>query len=289
MSFGILTLATKEDYRKAIGLALSVRISNPGIPIAVACSGAIRGLVSPFFDYVVEEDPSLRGFMHKLNLDRYSPFEETFFFDSDVFVFRPLCEVINQWRPQPYTACGNYVTSGISPFGLDRVNVLRLIGHEKLVHIDGAGHAYFRKPQCHEVFELAREVAREYRHYAGNIQFADEDVIDIVMTKLNLRPMPREGFWSRYLTGRRGSVEMNVTQGRCAFLSANKGQREHPYMMHFAANEAPFVYTNQLKLLYKRFGLSTRGLINTAVEDYFVREIYWPIRWKAKSLLRYIS
>jgi hypothetical protein len=288
MSFGILTLATQEDYKKAIGLALSVRVSNPGVPVAVACSPRVRELVSPFFDYVVEEDPSLRGFMHKLHLDRYSPFEETFFFDSDVFVFRSLGEIIEQWRPQPYTACGDYITSGISPFGLDRAKILRLIGYEKLVHIDGAGHAYFRKPQCHAVFDLAREVARDYHAYAGNIQFADEDVMDIVMTKLNLKPMSREGFWSRYLTAKPSSVKMDVSQGICTFLSADNGQREHPFMMHFAANEAPFVYTKQLSLLHQKFGLSTTGLINSAVKDYFVREIYWPLRWKAKSLLRYI-
>jgi len=90
MSFGILTLATAGDYRKAIGLALSVRVSNPGVPIAVACAPNMRGLLAPYFDHLSDKDPSLFGYVHKIHLDRYSPFEETFFFDSDVLLFRTL-------------------------------------------------------------------------------------------------------------------------------------------------------------------------------------------------------
>src|SRR6185437_1922890 len=128
MSFGVLTLATRDDHKKAIGLALSLRTSNPGVPIAVACSQDVERLVGSYFDHVVEEDPSLRGFMHKLHLDRYSPFKETFFFDSDVFVFRSLTEVIERWQGQPYAACGNYISDGVSPFGLDRRAILEKIG-----------------------------------------------------------------------------------------------------------------------------------------------------------------
>src|ERR1700751_3928974 len=127
MTFGVLTLATTDDYRKAIGLALSVRVSNPGIPIAVACSPRARPFLEPYFDQVVDKDPALHGYVHKIHLDRYSPFDETFYFDSDVLVFRPLQEVLDSWRGQPFAACGNYVTTGISPFGLDRTRVLKLI------------------------------------------------------------------------------------------------------------------------------------------------------------------
>ena len=90
MPFGILTLATPDDYRKAIGLALSLRVSNPGVPTAVACSPKLSTRLAPYFDRVIDEDPTLRGFVHKVHLDRYSPFDDTFFFDSDVLVFRDL-------------------------------------------------------------------------------------------------------------------------------------------------------------------------------------------------------
>jgi hypothetical protein len=289
MSFGILTLATPDDHKKAIGLALSLRVSNPGVPIAVACNPEVGRLLAPYFDHVVEESPSIRGFIHKLHLDQYSPFGETFFFDSDVLVFRPLGEVLERWRSQPYTACGNYITDGISPFGLDRQRVLKIINHAKLVHIDGAGHAYFRKPDCTPVFDLARNIAVNYEKYAGNIKFADEDVMDIVMTILNLKPIPHVEFWSRYCTGEPGSMEIDAANARCKLKLVVNKQIQFPYMMHFAANEAPFIYAWQLRRLFKKFGVSTKGLLRTAMTGFYIRCIAWPIKRNLKSALNYVS
>jgi hypothetical protein len=74
-------MATPNDVLKAVGLAFSLRISNPGVPLAVACSPKLRPLVEPHFDHVIDEQPGLKGFVHKVYLDRYSPFEETLFLD----------------------------------------------------------------------------------------------------------------------------------------------------------------------------------------------------------------
>lgn len=285
MSFGVLTLATRDDHQKAIGLALSLRVSNPGVPIAVACSRGVGGILSPYFDHIVEEDSTLRGFMHKLYLDRYSPFEETFFFDADVLVFRSLADVLERWRQQPYTACGNYIADGVSPFGLDRQRVLKIINQKELVHIDGAGHAYFRKPDCTLVFDTARNIAADYEKYAGIIKFADEDVMDIVMTMLHLTPMPHIEFWSRYCSGLPGSVKIDAANGRCELKLATSQQVQFPYMMHFAANEAPLVYVWQLRRLFRKFGVSTDGLLRTAAADFYVRYILWPIKRKLKRVL----
>jgi hypothetical protein len=128
--FGILTLATPNDYLKAIGLALSLRVSNPGVPTAVACSPRVMPLVKPYFDFVVEEKAGLRGFVHKVHLDQYSPFAETVFFDSDVLVFKPLLPYVHTWGSGPYYACGGYMPGGMSSFGLDRTAVLKKLGKD---------------------------------------------------------------------------------------------------------------------------------------------------------------
>jgi hypothetical protein len=287
MSFGILTLATPGDYLKAIGLALSARVSNPGVPTAVACSQRVRPLVAPYFDHVVDEDSSLRGFMHKLHLDRYSPFEETFFFDSDVLLFRPLNETIAEWRDQAYTACGGYRSGGMSSFGLDIAAAAKTLGVEKLVCIDGAGHAYYRKPDCHEVFERARAVARDYEKYCGSARFCDEDTMAIAMTMLGLRPMPKVEFWSRFLSGVPGTVEMDAPKGECEFeLVVAPGQRQRPFMMHFAANEAPFDYTRELRRLFKHFGVSPKGLFRQAAADYVETRVVWRGKRLIKKLIK---
>ncbi len=258
MTFGILTLATRSDYQQAIGLALSARVSNPGVPLAVACSPEVRPLLSPYFDKVVFEDPAVRGFAHKLNLDRYSPFEKTFFFDSDVLLFRPLHEVLNQWAGK----------------------------HNRLVHIDGAGHAYFEKPTCQEVFDLARSIAANYRHYAGEIRLADEDVMNITMTLLGLTPMSHFGFWSIYASVKKGTLKMNAAAGKCSMMWADTGEVCRPYMMHFLANQAPVLHTLQLRKLFRKFGVSTNGLLFKAAQDMYIMKVAWPIRGIVRSLIK---
>lgn len=283
MSFGVLTLATPNDYLKAIGLALSLRISNPGVPVAVACSPRVRLLVEPYFDHVVDEDPSLRGFVHKVHLDRYSPFDETMFFDSDVLVFRPIRPFIEQWGRSPYTACGIYRTEGVSAFGLNRQEVLKKIGKDALVCIDGAGHALFRKPECNEVFENARMVTKNYSDYAGDIRYADEDVMNIVMTMMGLEPAPHGEFFSRYLSARPGTMKIDATKGLCEFVAVTTGKKFSPCMMHFAANEAPFAYVLQLRRLFRHFDVPTDGLLRLALSDFYDREFKTPLYNRMKS------
>ena len=269
--FGILTLATKSDYLKAIGLALSLKVSNPDVKTAVACHRDLADKLQPFFDFVVEEKAGLKGFAHKVYLDHYTPFETTFFFDSDVFIFKPVLELVARWPVQSYIAGGNYVTGGFSPFGLDRVRVLKRIGAEQLVHIDGAGHALFRKPECTPVFERAREITENYREYGYGARYADEDVMDVVMTEQNLVPIPKKGFFSRYLSARPGTMSLSVKDGHCRYIDAETGEAVEPWMMHFAADEAPLAYTAQLWRLFMHFGIPTQGLVKLAYTDWFNR------------------
>lgn len=171
------------------------------------------------------------------------------------------------------------MTTGVSPFGLDRARVLKIVGKQELVHIDGAGHAYFRRPDCVAMFEVARNIAANYEKYTGGpIKFADEDVIDIAMTISDLKPMPHVEFWSRYCSGKPNSVKINAAEATCSFQSAITGEIQRPYMMHFVANEAPFVYGGQLKQLFEKFDVSTKGLFSTAVAGFYLREIKWPLK-----------
>jgi hypothetical protein len=290
-SFGILTLATSNDYLKAIGLALSVRISNPGVPIAVACANRVMPLVAPYFDFLIEEKEGLKGFVHKVYLDQYSPFQETIFFDSDVLVFRPLMPYLMSWGSGAYIACGGYMTAGVSSFGLDRAAVLKKIGKPRLTVIDGAGHALFRKPDCVAVFDLAREVTRDYKSYAGEIRYSDEDVMNIALTLLDLPPGPGEDyFYARYLSAKAGTMRMDVLKGVCSFIGADpkeNGKRFDPYAVHFADNEASVAYTYQLYRLFRKFGLPTFPLVALGASDFYEREIRSPIARRVKSLLRH--
>lgn len=273
MTLGVLTLATRHDYLKAIGLALSLKCSNPGLPLAVATSKELKSCLKPYFDFVIDEDPNIRGFVHKLYLDIYSPFDTTFFFDSDVLVFKPLEPVIAKWSGQAYVARGYYKNDGFSAFGLDRKNVLQKLGKQELVVIDGAGHALFKKPDCEEAFTRAREVAENYFHYAGNIKLADEDVMSIVMTMLDLAPAKYANFLSRHLSAKPGSLLLAAENAYCRFVEVSNDEVTEPVMMHFAANEGALSYAIQLNRLFKKFGVGINlrvRLINQMVRDLYI-------------------
>jgi hypothetical protein len=286
MSFGILTLATPGDYQKAIGLALSARVSNPGVPLAVAASAKLKSLLAPHFDYFIVENAALRGFEHKVHMDHYSPFEDTFFFDSDVLLFRDLAPIAKAWSQQPYTACGLYLADGLSSFGMDRKKVLKKIGKPSLVVVDGAGHCFFRKPQSNAFFDMARDITARHQEFCGNIKYADEDVVDIVMTAMDLKPAPHAGFFARYLSAKRGSMRMNALQGQCSYTDAVTGETMTPFMVHFAANEAPFPYAKQLHALFVKSGVDTSGLYATAAHDFFEVEIKLRLRRLLRKLLK---
>lgn len=273
MSFGILTLATNSDYLKAIGLALSLRVSNPGVQIAVACQPSVRTMLLPYFDYVVDQDLTFKGFEQKVNLDRYSPFDETLFFDSDILVFRPVRPFLEKWGAGEYVACGSYVTEGFSVFGMDRARLKSTLNKDKIVKVEGAGHGFFRKPACLKFFDKAREVTKNYKAYVGDIKYADEDAISITMTMMDLPPTPHLDFFSRHLSAKKGTLEMDATKGLCKFMAVNTSLYFEPCMMHFAANEAPIFYTRQLWKLFKHFGVPTRGLLKLGLRCFYKHEI----------------
>lgn len=292
MSFGILTSAIKADYLKAIGLSLSLRITNPGIPLAIVCPKNIRHLVEPYFSYVVDEDPNFKGFEHKINIDRYSPFEETLFLDSDILVFRDVKPFLATWGNLPYTACGHYVVDGFSSFGLNIKDALKSLGKEKFVQIEGVGHGLFRKPECISFFDKAREVTKNYRQYAGDAKYADEDAVSIVMTMMDYGPAPWDEFFSRYFNAKPGTMQMNAVKGECTFIHLDTGKPYSPCTMHFARDEAAFPYTWQLYKLFRHFDVPTKGLFRFALTGFYKRDIKLRLHWyknKLKKLLGKIS
>lgn len=279
---GVLTLATRSDYQKAIGLALSLKVSNPGVPCAVACEAGLRALLEPYFDHVIDQFKEVKGFEHKVHLDQYTPFESTLFMDSDILVFKPLKPYMDSWAGHAYTACGLLVTEGFSCFGFDRKRAMERIGADTFVQIDGAGHALFHKPECLPVFERARQITAEYADYGGGAKYADEDVMNYVMTEMNLPPMPYGDFFSRYCSGVPGTMKMDARSATCNFISTTTGLRFSPCIMHFAAREAPFSYTTQLFLLFRKFGVPYDGLLRILCVDFNMREIKPRLRWMKK-------
>jgi hypothetical protein len=285
--FGVLTLASEADWQKAIGLARSLRRSNPGVPIAVTCHPNLVPRLAPHFDRIVHKRGDVSGFKHKIYLDEYTPWQKTLFLDADILVVKNVREALTPFSGAPYTARGRYRDSGFSSFGMNIETVLESIGKNQLVYVGGAGHGYFEKPQCQEFFDLARKVMANWHSYSNPSDFTDEDIVSVTMTLMELRPMPKDGFMGRVCFARKNTFHMDPLVPYCEFVEQTTGERIQPTIVHFARWESPFYYHYHLE----RLAQADSGRRNLwwwvpALREWWVMDVFRPAKRLIKRLVR---
>jgi len=285
---GALTLASKHDSLKAIGLALSFKMHHPTIPISVVCHEDLFSLLEPFFDLLIRKKTGIKGYEHKIYLDEYTPYSETIFLDADMLCFGDVTKVCQGWSSYPYAAVGSYSTEGVSDFGLDTERVLEITKKTQLADINGSGHAYFRWPECQQLFQTGREVAANYNIYGANLRFADEDIMNIVMTMYDIPPQKEKGyqFFGMPCHAVDNSLEIDVTAGVCSYRDAVKGWWE-PSVMHFARRQFPILYARQLTQLfrYHRVKIPACALWVDAMKNKMITGMIWPLKTKVKKIM----
>ena len=243
-NIGILTSATDRDYKKAIGLSLSLKNSGNFYNTAVVCNKRIASKLSKYFNEIIIERSDIRGFTHKLYLDQYSPYDRTLFLDADILAFKKLNYIFDKLSGIPYAARGFFVNGGKSSFGFDRDEVLKDINKTRLVCIDGAGHAYFEKPQCHKVFDTAREIMINYAKYTSG-HLADEDIMGVAMTIHNLNPFENDQVVGSPWHAVKKSLHMDINSNTIRYVDKISGETS-PCIIHFMDKATPFLYAVQL-------------------------------------------
>jgi len=283
---GVITLAIPKDYKKAIALALTLKEHSPSLPISIVCSDALKPKVQPYFDRVILERSDLKGFEHKLYLDEYSPYQNTFFFDADILIIKDIMPIIKKWSGSAYAARGKLTEDGGSIFGLNRKFVLGLINKKQFSMIDGAGHAYFEKPACHEIFGVARDVMANYAKYKA-ARFADEDAMGIAMTLLDIAPKQDKEFLGSPCYAINKSFKINTNNATCTYSDLVLGDVS-PYFVHFPSLTYPFTYAREMLRTYKRHNIYISGILTSAVKELVILNVHWPlIRLRRKILARF--
>lgn len=243
--------------------------------------------VEPYFDQVIVERDDLKGFEHKLFLDEYSPYEKTFFFDADILILQDILPIIEQWSGYAYSVRGRMATEGVSSFGLDRKLALQLIEKDEFSVIDGAGHAYFEKPACVELFDKAREISKQYDIFQTN-KFADEDAVGIAMTTLDIKPMENNGFLGSPWCAINDSFKIDTDKPMCKYDDLVWGVVE-PYVVHFPRFIFPFVYARELIKTFKRHNIKVDGIWNQAAKEVFIIKVLWPVLKLRRTVIRYFK
>jgi hypothetical protein len=221
---GFLTIAMgHEKYlRQARVLSLSLRRNMPGVPLAIVTDSQSLAASA---DIIIPADGEIPvGVLHKVFLDKYTPFSETLFIDSDCVVTRPFLEELEQIRKFDFTPAMEKLTpaNGTDEYITDLPATLKLIGGEKYPKFNGGIYFFKDGELSSSVFRTAREIHGSYRKY-GIKAFdrsgpGEETVIALALAKLGLLDLYHdEGRLMRTPTGLKGKILIDPLGGGCTF------------------------------------------------------------------------
>jgi hypothetical protein len=222
--FGVVTIAMgHEKYlRQARILSLSLRRNMPGIPLAIVTDG--HSLAASADIIIPANDDIPVGVLHKVFLDKYTPFSETLFIDSDCVVTRPFLKELEQIRKFDFTPAIERFTpaDGKDEYIEDLPAILKLFGGTKYPKFNGGIYFFKEGESSSLVFRTARDIHSHYQSY-GIRAFdrsgpGEETVFALALSKLGMLDLYHdEGRLMRTPTGLKGKISIDPLGGGCAF------------------------------------------------------------------------
>lgn len=255
---GLLTMAFGDQryINMAANLARSVRRNWPDQSLAIVTDApASKDLA--LFDEVIPMRPELgSGLSQKLNLDRYSPFAQTLFLDSDCLVVRDMSFAWDLFAGERFSVVGGSVTSG-SWFGADLAQVIRDLGlPQGLPKFNGGLMYWDTTVDGAAIFQRARDIMPKYAElgftaFRSSLPEADEPLISIAMALEGLHPVKDSGSTMATPLGLSGPFLVDVLRGKCSFIKS--GVRVSPAAPHFCGPfaEGPHYRREALKLRWQ--------------------------------------
>ena len=257
---GILTAAFGGDtyIEMAKWLAMSIRRNAPEIPLAVLTDSKDPELRT-LFTHVVEHELPSRHFLEvKMQLDKFTPFAETLFIDSDCLVINDLSTLLPQLIQQDFAIPGwRYLSHGEVDGNIDVPFVLDHFKLDRLPKFNGGCYFFRRGPVTESVFGTARDLlarAAEIRvHALPNGDVPDEPLfaLALVLNGLELTPTGDRGPWTPINS--RGPIQLDLLAGQCSFWK--EGAMVYPDIIHFPAGfRDAYCYHREVWRLNQLFG-----------------------------------
>jgi hypothetical protein len=238
MKQGTITIAFGSDryIEFARSLCRSHRRHWPKLPIALVTDRDEASLRKEF-DYVIELDPSLGyGLQQKLNLERYTPFDQTMFLDADCLIAGVPEKVWSPVSGTPFATFGSGSFSG-KWFGADISAVRGMLGIDGAIPRFNGGMMYWDMGLGGDaVFAEARRFLPLYRSlgfqaFRRNLPEADEPLISLGMASCGFAAVDDRGEGMQTPLGMSGRMCIDVLVGRCEFKK--EGRTVRPAVTHF--------------------------------------------------------
>ena len=258
MTSGVMTMAygRPEYIRMAKGLARSLRLESPRVPIAIVTDRDESSL-KRWFDVVIPLRTEYGvGLAQKLHLDRYIPFERTLFIDSDVLVYGSLQPIWDKFEP----GCGvgifgfdmkpgeaHYAVEDMDSF-VARLRLPRMVmTNTGIVYLEAGATAERVLATARDIAQTADELGVR-RHPAGS--FNDEPIIAAAAVLEGACVAP-PGEPPLFCLGAFGTGEMEaINVLRRSSRQIFQGAEAEPVAIHFNVDsQHSWIYDRELRRL----------------------------------------
>lgn len=233
---GVITIArgARQYVQLGITLAKSLRVTNSGLPLAVIADEPDPELSSVFDLVIMHDEVCGDGWLEKLRLDHYTPFEKTLYLDGDSLAIRDMSTFWRDVEPYAFTS----VVDAEMTEGYWYTDIRRwcaAIGVSSITRANG-GFLYFdRSPASDRVFNAARNALSRYdelgfRRIHG--QTSDEPLWATVLAQMGMPIYRDDGMVSAIVMDCESPLKLDVLRGICRY--SRDGRRFSPSVVHFA-------------------------------------------------------
>ena len=255
---GVITLAYghKRYVEQARSLAHSLQIHAPELPrtlVTDSDNSEVRRLFTNVVEYRSEYGS---GVSQKLFLDRYSPYEQTLFIDSDCLVLGNLKEFWSAFNGQYFGVPGHkFLRKGSTDPYLDVDHALACFHLDAIPKFNGGTYYFNRSREAAAFFDTVREILGNWKtlrlsEFRGDGP-PDEVIYALAMAVHQIGPtfMGPRGMWTPI--GYKGPLRLNALHGTCSF--EKEGMKLSPEIIHFPWEYAKsFVYARERSKLKAR-------------------------------------
>ena len=288
-SRGFLTIAYGDSkyITMANALALSIRLHSPNALLAVVTDRI--NLDVQLFDFIIPVNldyPS--GVAQKLFVDKYTPFEETIFIDSDCLCYKDINNIWDLYENvQGFGIKGwGYLTEeDKSYYAVNDLQKFFEVAGVKKIGLFNSGVFYFDKsPKSYKVFEIARQLFEHRQNLSlknfKNSLVNDEPIFALSLEKngIDILPLGNENHVMLTPSGiLENQYKINVLTG-CSSFKKN-GDLVEPFIIHYHVDCSDFFiyWRDVFRLNTKKYSLV---IASSFIVDLFA---FFYSMWRRKT------
>jgi hypothetical protein len=295
-SRGILTLAYGHQrfIEQARSLAHSLQTNAPHLPRTLVTDSNDPEIRRQFTSIVLYRPEYGSGVHQKMFLDRYSPYDQTLFIDSDCLVLGNLDAFWSAFEGQYFGVAGfRYLRKGSTDPYLDVDFILDKLSVTAIPKFNGGAYYFSRSPEATDFFNTARNIwdnagslrIQEFNRDKGFRRDGpnDEAVYGVAMSIHGVAPtwMGSGGMWTPF--GYKGHLHLDAIAGSCSF--EKEGMQLSPEIVHFPGEYVfAFPYIRERARLRARIEGQRTSMFSLAAP--FALSILWQCSRRSSALAR---